>query len=138
MKKIGSILIIVLLSAFFLVSFSNDDDDRKTTLEILSNKPESIAMYQSLIEEFEREHTTINIKFQVPPESDTVSRTKLTRNKLPDILSISADSLYGEMGREGFLYDFSGSEILKNIQPAYLDMLARLVGEDVEGVYGIP
>ena len=138
MKKIGKILIIVLLSGFLLVSCSNDDDNGKITLEILSNKPESIALYKSLIEEFEREHPTINIKFQVPPESDTVIRTKLTRNKLPDILSISADALYGEMGREGFLYDFSGSELLENIQPAYLDMLSRLVGEDVDGVYGIP
>lgn len=137
MKKIGRILVIALLSAFFLVSCSNNDDG-KVTLEILSNKPESIALYQSLIEEFEREHPTINIKFQVPPESDTVIRTNLTRNKLPDILSISADSLYGEMGREGFLYDFSGSNMLENIQPIYLDMLSRLVGEDIEGVYGIP
>src|SRR5699024_696512 len=123
---------------FLLVACQQDENEDKITLELLSNKPESIALYKSLIEDFEREHPTIRIKLEVPPESDTVMRTKLTRNKLPDIMSISGDSLFGEMSQEGFLYDFSGSELLDNIQPTYLDMLSRLVGEEVEGNYGIP
>lgn len=138
MKRIGKTFVVILLSACLLAACNQEENEDIVTLEFLSNKPESISLYQSLIEEFEREHPTIKIKFEVPPESDTVIRTKLTRNKLPDIMSISGDSLYGEMGQEGFLYDFSDSEMLEDIQPAYLDMLSRLVGEDVGGVYGIP
>src|SRR5690625_1752914 len=130
--------VVILLSACLLAACNQDENEDKITLEFLSNKPESMSLYRSLIEEFEQEHPTIKIKFEVPPESDTVMRTKLTRNKLPDIMSISGDSLYGEMGQEGFLYDFSDSEMLEDIQPVYLDMLSRLVGEDVEGNYGIP
>lgn len=138
MKKITKMTTIILLSASLLVGCNSDENEDKVTLEFFSNKPESMHLYESLIEEFEEEHPTINIEFEVPPEPVTVMRTKLTRNKLPDIMSISGDSLYGEMGREGFLYDFTDSDLLTNIQPTYLDMLSRLVGEEVEGNYGIP
>ncbi len=138
MKKITKMTTIILLSASLLIGCNSEENDDKVTLEFFSNKPESMDFYESLIEEFEEEHPKINIEFEVPPEPVTVMRTKLTRNKLPDIMSISGDSLYGEMGREGFLYDFSDSDLLTTIQPTYLDMLSRLVGEEVDGNYGIP
>lgn len=138
MKKIVKMSAILLLSILLLASCSKGENEDKVTLEFFSNKPESMALYESLIEDFEREHPTINIEFEVPPEPITVIRTKLTRNKLPDVMSISGDSLYGEMGQEGFLYDFSDSNLLEDIQPTYLDMLSRLVGEEVDGNYGIP
>jgi raffinose/stachyose/melibiose transport system substrate-binding protein len=57
---------------------------------------------------------------------------------MPDLMSIGGNATYGELAREGVLYDFSGEEALENIQPAYQDMLNRLVGSDVEGDFGVP
>src|SRR5699024_7631299 len=98
MKRIGKTFVVLLLSACLLMACNQDENEDKITLEIFSNKPLCMSLYQSLIEEFGREHPTIHIKFQVLPESYSVIRTQLPRNKLPDILSIPADALYGELG----------------------------------------
>src|SRR5690625_4584116 len=105
-------LFILILSTVFFVGCNTSGNDDYVTLELVSNKPESIQLYKELIEKFEAEHPNIKIKFQVPPDPTTVLRTKMTRNKIPDIISISAEALYGELGREGFLHDFSDSELL--------------------------
>lgn len=138
MKRIMKTLFILILSTVFFVGCNTSGNDDYVTLELVSNKPESIQLYKELIEKFEAEHPNIKIKFQVPPDPTTVLRTKMTRNKIPDIISISAEALYGELGREGFLHDFSDSELLDLVQPSYSDMLARLVGQDTEGHYAIP
>ncbi|MCC5895620.1 MAG: extracellular solute-binding protein [Alkalibacterium sp.] len=108
------------------------------TLELFSNKSENVATYERLIEQFEEQHENIRIELEAPPEAETVLRTRLTRNDMPDIMSIGGNATYGELGREGVLYDFTNEEALNDIQPAYQDMLNRLVGTDIEGDYGVP
>lgn len=112
--------------------------DGTVTLELFSNKSESINTYKAMIQEFEEENPTIKIKLDAPPEAETVLKTRLTKNDMPDIMSIGGNSTYGELGRAGVLYDFSDAEVLKSIQPSYVDMIGRLVGSDEEGIYGVP
>ena len=66
-----------------------------------------------MIQEFEEENPTIKIKLDAPPEAETVLKTRLTKNDMPDIMSIGGNSTYGELGRAGVLYDFSDAEVLK-------------------------
>lgn len=110
----------------------------QVTLELFSNKAESVDTYNNLIAQFEEEHPNINIQLETPPEAETVLRTRLTRNDLPDILSIGGNNTYGELAAEGVFYDFSEEEFMDRVQPAYTDMLSALVGSDVEGNFGVP
>ncbi|KKI92956.1 ABC transporter substrate-binding protein [Bacillus sp. SA1-12] len=110
----------------------------KVTLELFSNKAESIDTYKGIIEEFEKQNPDIDIKLDAPPEAETVLKTRLTKNDLPDIMSIGGNATYGELGRAGVLHDFSDSELVKGIQPSYVDMIGRLVGAEEEGVFGLP
>ncbi|QNG59913.1 extracellular solute-binding protein [Bacillus sp. PAMC26568] len=117
---------------------SGEDDDGKVTLNLLSNKSENINTYNGLIEEFEAENPDIKIKFDSPPEAETVLRTRLVKNDIPDLMFIAGNATYGELGRAGVLHDFSDSELVEKIQPSYIDMIDRLVGPEEEGVFGLP
>ncbi|SET17678.1 carbohydrate ABC transporter substrate-binding protein, CUT1 family [Oceanobacillus limi] len=112
--------------------------DGEVTLELFSNKSESVDTYKGLIAEFEEQNPDINIKLEAPPEAETVLKTRLTKNDLPDIMSIGGNATYGELAREGVFHDFSDDEVLTNVQSSYVDMLGQLVGPEHDGVYGLP
>lgn len=114
------------------------DSEDEVTLELFSNKSESVDTYNNLIAEFEEEHPNIKIQLEAPPEAETVLRTRLTRDDLPDIMSIGGNSTYGDLAAEGVFYDFTDEAFMENVQPAYKEMVAALVGSDSESDYGVP
>lgn len=132
---------IILTSGLLLGACGNGSDGNASgvvTLELFSNKSENVDTYERLISDFEEQHENIRIQLEAPPEAETVLRTRLTRNDMPDLMSIGGNATYGELAREGVLFDFSNENTLEEIQPAYREMLGRLVGTDVEGDFGVP
>lgn len=113
-------------------------NDKKVQIELFSNKSESQKTLEALIEKFEIENPTIDVVLNAPPEAETVLRTRMTKNEMPDILAMGGNNTYGELAREGVFMDFSQEPLLEKIQPAYVEMLGRLVGEEGTAVYGIP
>ncbi|MFY0760498.1 extracellular solute-binding protein [Metabacillus dongyingensis] len=138
-KKITALSAGMVLGAAILAGCSSGEEaDGKVTLNLFSNKSENINTYKGLIEEFEAENPDIRIKFDSPPEAETVLRTKLIKNDIPDVMLIAGNATYGELGRAGVLEDFADTELIDSIQPSYLDMIDRLVGPEKDGVYGLP
>lgn len=142
MKKITKGLVSIGLGASILLAGCGNGDggsaDGDVTLELLSNKSESIDTYNGLIEEFENQNPNIKIELEAPPEAETVLKTRLTKDDLPDIMSLGGNATYGELARAGVFYDFTDSEVLGTVQSSYVDMLGQLVGQEEEGAYGIP
>lgn len=60
-------------------------------LEIFSTKMENQAILQSFIDEYTQEHPDVTIEFNSPPDASTVLRTKLTKNRVPDIIFMGGD-----------------------------------------------
>lgn len=142
MKKVTACILSLTLGASILAgcgaSGGDKAEDGKVTLELFSNKAESIDTYKGIIADFEAQNPDIKIKLDAPPEAETVLKTRLTKNDLPDIMSIGGNATYGELGRAGVLQDFTDSELVKAVQPSYIDMIGRLVGSEKEGVFGLP
>ncbi|SES07803.1 ABC transporter substrate-binding protein [Salipaludibacillus aurantiacus] len=135
--------VFLLPAAFGLTAFAagcggTDGGDGQVTLELFSNKSESIGTYERLIEDFESENPDISINLEAPPEAETVLRTRLTRGDMPDLMSIGGNATYGELAREGVFKDFTESAVLDEVQSSYVDMLNALVGPESEGNYGVP
>jgi raffinose/stachyose/melibiose transport system substrate-binding protein len=139
-KKVTSGIMAIALGTSILAGCNSggEDEEGKVTLELFSNKAESIDTYKAIIKEFEEKNPDIKIKLDAPPEAETVLKTRLTKNDLPDIMSIGGNATYGELGRAGVLHDFTDSELVNTIQPSYVDMIGRLVGPEEEGVFGLP
>lgn len=119
-------------------STGGSSQNGKVELELFSNKPESKATLETLIAKFEEENPNIDIKLNNPPDAETVLRTRLAKNEVPDILALGGNATYGELAREGMLMDFSQTDMLETIKPAYIEMIGKLVGPDESAVYGIP
>jgi raffinose/stachyose/melibiose transport system substrate-binding protein len=132
--------IVVLGLAISLLAGCGTDqvEDGTVTLELFSNKSENMETLNSLIAKFQEQNPDIMIELNAPPEAETVLKTRLTKNDIPDLMAIGGNFTYGELARAGVLYDFSGYESVNKVHSAYLEMAGKLVGEEKEGVYGIP
>ena len=108
------------------------------TLELFSNKGENIDTLESLIAKFEDENPGVNIELESPPEAETVLKTRLTKNEVPDIMAIGGNATFGELAKAGVLADLTDTNLLDTVQPAYLDMSNKLVGTEVDGNFGVP
>ncbi|QQE78720.1 ABC transporter substrate-binding protein [Alicyclobacillus sp. SO9] len=108
----------------------------KVTLQFLQNKTEAAGEFDKLIKQFEQKNPNIKITQINPPNADTVLKTDLTKNQLPDIISMGADSTFIEMAQTGVLKSFAGSSELNNINPTYVKMLEKEVGKS--DPYGLP
>ncbi|MFP7483446.1 extracellular solute-binding protein [Priestia filamentosa] len=117
-------------------SGANEDD--VVHLEFFSNKSESIGTYEGMIEKFEKEHPNIDVSLYAPPEAETVLRTRLVKNDLPDVVSLGGNALYSELAQAGILTNYENSSLLNGIQPAYIEMLEELEGSETKGIHGIP
>jgi raffinose/stachyose/melibiose transport system substrate-binding protein len=142
-KKFTSALLAISLGASILAGCSSGEKEEggangKVKLELFANKPEAASTYKELIKKFEAENPNIDIELNLPPEAETVLKTRLTKNDMPDLMAIGGNATYGEIARAGALKDFSDSELVKKIQPAYIEMIGKLVGEDKEGIFGLP
>lgn len=106
------------------------------TLQFLQNKTEAVNEFNTLIKEFEKANPNIKVQQLNPPNADTVLQTDLTKNQLPDVISMGADATFIEMANAGVLKDFSGSSELTSVNSTYVKMLETEVGKSTP--YAIP
>ncbi|NGP45564.1 carbohydrate ABC transporter substrate-binding protein [Bacillaceae bacterium SIJ1] len=134
-QSVGASLALVL---FLAGCGDNASSGEEVHLELFSNKPESIATYDALIDKFEEANPNINVEFYAPPSAETVLRTRLVKEDMPDILSIAGNALYGELADAEMLLDYSETGLLDQVQPSYVEMIDQLVPGNKEGTYGVP
>lgn len=134
-----SLSLSIVAALLFVAGCSNNQaDDGRVELELFSNKAENIGTYQKLIERFEAEHEDISINLYAPPDAETLLRTRLVKDDMPDMLAIGGSAIYAELSQAGILVDYSGDPMLDGIQDAYLTMIAELEGPDQTGIHGVP
>lgn len=141
MKSIIAVAITLSIGSSMFVGCSsnkNATEGGKVTLELFSTKSENQITLQKLIDEFQNENPNIVIELNSPAESETVLRTRLTKDDMPDILSIGGSSIYGELARAGALKELSNEDVVQQVQVAYINMINKLVSKDETKVYAIP
>ena len=138
-KSLLSMVLTVALGSSLLAGCSSKpSDDGKVELEVFSNKSENKALYEKMIADFQTKNPNIKIVLNAPPDSGTVLKTRLTKNDMPDVLSMGGDGLYGELATNGILLDLSDESFMSNIQPAYIDQMKDLLTNGDEKAYGVP
>ena len=141
-KSLVSLMLTLALGSSLLVGCSSSDSSSNTggkvKLEVFSNKPENKTIYQDMIKDFESKNPNIQIVLNAPPDSGTVLKTRLTKNDMPDVLSMGGDSLYGELATNGVLLDLSKESFMKDIQPAYIKQMSDLLTNGDKTSFGVP
>ena len=110
----------------------------KNHLEIFSTKMENQAILQSFIDDYTQEHPEVTIEFNSPPDASTVLRTKLTKNRVPDIIFMGGDMTFRDMSEAEILMDLSDMEEAGRIKEAYKEQVYNLNPDQEEKLFGLP
>ena len=110
----------------------------KNHLEIFSTKMENQAILQSFIDDYTQEHPGVTIEFNSPPDASTVLRTKLTKNRVPDIIFMGGDMTFRDMSEAEILMDLSDMEEAGRIKEAVKEQVYNLNPDQEEKLFGLP
>ncbi|MDN4594530.1 ABC transporter substrate-binding protein [Polycladomyces subterraneus] len=136
MKKALSVVAVVLLLVSLTVGCASSADDGKVRIEFFQNKPEAKTTFEQLAKKFEKENPGIDVVVTTPPDAETVLKTRVAKNDVPDVIGIGLNATFVDLAQNGIFADFLNDPQLKNIQPAYVDMVRKLTG--LKEVSGIP
>lgn len=112
--------------------------DGKIEIELIQYKPEAVAIFEQLEEEFNRTHDKIHLTIESPNDAMTILKTRLIREDYPDIIGIGGEINYSYFVQSGILADVSDYPGLASIKPAYVDILEGLEFVPTEGTFGVP
>ncbi len=141
MKKVikpflAGVLAISLLSACGNNGNSEGASGGKVEIEFFQNKAEAKATFDKLITKFNEANPNIKVTQVNPPDAETVLKTRVAKKDIPDVVGIGATDTYSTLSKSGLFEDFTNDPLIKNIQPAYLDMLKSMTG--LTEMNGIP
>lgn len=110
----------------------------KVELELFSTKTENAETLQKMIDGFMKDNPNIKITLTAEADASTVLKTRLTKNDIPEIISMGGDSNYTELQSAGMLLDLSDEDFISNVQEAYLDMVYAVNSDQEQKAYGVP
>jgi raffinose/stachyose/melibiose transport system substrate-binding protein len=116
----------VFLAVLMVFGLSAVGFAQEVELEFFQNKREAVETFDRLIEKFEEENPDINIEQNHVPDAETVLKSRLTRNNIPDIMGLGGNFTYGQIADAGILKNFDDTSYLANTQLAYREMLQDL------------
>ena len=137
-KKCTVFMLSVLCASSILAGCGDSGQDGVTQIHVLQYKPEAVAVFERLQEEFNAAHDDIQLVIESPNDAMTILKTKLVLEDYPDIIVIGGDMNYSYFVDANILADVSDYEGLKSIKPAYLEMLEGLEFVPTEGTFGVP
>lgn len=107
-----------------------------TELNFFQFKGEALEDFNEIIAGFEAENPDIRVVQNQVADADTVIRTLLVKDRVPDVITLNANGNFGRLAQAGVFHDFTGDPILETINPAVQDILADLgtYGDEVNGL----
>jgi len=97
--------------------------DGKIEVEIVQYKPEAVAFFEQLQEEFNALHDDIQLSIESPNDAMTILKTRFVREDYPDIVGIGGDMNYSYFVDANILADISDYEGLGRL---YADELGTI------------
>ena len=140
-KKRLSVLLISAIAASALLTACGGTDksaEGKTVIELVHYKPEAVAVFEQLEQQFNETHDDILLKIESPNDAMTILKTRFTREDYPDIIGIGGDINYSYFVDAEILADVSDYEGLSTVKSSYVDILEGLEFVPTEGTYGVP
>lgn len=111
------------------------------TLDFFQFKSEAADQFKSMVAEFERENPDIRVNINNSANAQTDLRTRLVKNRVPDVLTINGDINYGQFAASGVFHDFTSDPLVKNLNPGMVKIAKNLVQTTdprAKRLYGLP
>ena len=104
-KKCTVFMLSVLCASSILAGCGDSGQDGVTQIHVLQYKPEAVAVFERLQEEFNAAHDDIQLVIESPNDAMTILKTKLVREDYPDIIGIGGDMNYSYFVDDNILSD---------------------------------
>lgn len=111
------------------------------TLDFFQYKAEAADWFTAKAREFEKTHPNIKINVNNSSDATTDLRTRLVKNREPDVITINGDINYGMLAEAGVFHDFTDDEIVDELNPGMVKIAKSLVqttGQSKKRLYAIP
>ena len=111
------------------------------TLDFFQYKAEAADWFTAKAREFEMTHPNIKINVNNSSDATTDLRTRLVKNREPDVITINGDINYGMLAEAGVFHDFTDDEIVDELNPGMVKIAKSLVqttDQSKKRLYAIP
>ena len=111
------------------------------TLDVFQFKAEAADWFTAKAREFEKTHPNIKINVNNSSDATTDLRTRLVKNREPDVITINGDINYGMLAEAGVFHDFTDDEIVDKLNPGMVKIAKSLVQTEDQSkkrLYAIP
>ncbi|WP_216322161.1 ABC transporter substrate-binding protein [Deinococcus aestuarii] len=95
-----------------------------------------VETWKQLFAAFEKQNPGIKVNLTVPPDFVAVLKTRIVKNKAPDIVAMGGDTNFKGFAEGGVFKDYAADPLVKKVKPIYVQQLQAIVGG--KEVYGIP
>jgi raffinose/stachyose/melibiose transport system substrate-binding protein len=128
---------ITAVASLMLAGCATGGDDGRTQLDFFQFKGEALEDFEEIIADFEAENPDIDVVQNQVADADTLIRTLLVKDAVPDVITLNANGNFGRLAQAGVFHDFTGDPLLDTINPAVQEILADLGtfgGDEVNGL----
>ena len=111
------------------------------TLDFFQYKAEAADWFTAKARKFEKTHPNIKINVNNSSDATTDLRTRLVKNREPDVITINGDINYGMLSEAGVFHDFTDDEIVDELNPGMVKIAKSLVqttDQSKKRLYAIP
>ena len=111
------------------------------TLDFFQYKAEAADWFTAKAREFEKTHPNIKVNVNNSSDATTDLRTRLVKNREPDVITINGDINYGMLAEAGVFHDFTDDEIVDELNPGMVKIAKSLVqttDQSKKRLYAIP
>ena len=124
------------VASLVLAGCATPGGDDRVKLDFFQFKGEALEDFEEIIADFEAENPDIDVVQNQVADADTLIRTLLVKNRVPDVITLNASGNFGRLAQAGVFHDFTGDPLLDTINPAVQEILADLgtFGDEVNGL----
>ena len=111
------------------------------TLDFFQFKAEAADWFTAKAKEFEKTHPSIKVNVNNSSDATTDLRTRLVKNREPDVITINGDINFGMLAEAGVFHDFTDDDIVDELNPGMVNIAKSLVqtnDESKKRLYGLP
>lgn len=106
-KALGTMLLCGMMAVLLSSCTSGDSANGKVQIEFFQNKPEAKTTFDELIKTFNAEHDDIQVTQVNPPDAETVLKTRVVKNDIPDIMAMGATDTYSILAQSDIFTDLT-------------------------------
>lgn len=110
-------------------------------MDFFQFKAEAADWFTAKAKEFEKTHPNIKVNVNNSSDATTDLRTRLVKNREPDVITINGDINFGMLAEAGVFHDFTDDEIVDELNPGMVNIAKSLVqtnDESKKRLYGLP